>query len=65
MLYLYPTTIGDDVLEAMAESEKVGEVHRPAAAARLGRGAEADEASGDARRLRDDCSTGSGSGCPA
>src|SRR5829696_2004855 len=23
MLYLYPTTIGDDVLEAMAESEKV------------------------------------------
>ena len=52
MLYLYPTTIGDDVLEAMAESEKVVQLHRPAAAARVRRRAEADEAAGHARQLR-------------
>ncbi len=35
LLYLYPTTITADILEAMAECDKVVQVHRPAAAARL------------------------------
>ena len=52
MLYLYPTTIGDDVLDAMAESEKVcNYIDLPLQHASDAR-AEADEASRHARELR-------------
>ena len=52
MLYLYPTTIGDDVLDAMAELDKVcGYVDLPLQHA-ADSGAEADEAPGHARLLR-------------
>ena len=50
MLYLYPTTIGDDVLEAMAESEKVCKyIDLPLQHASDAR-AEADEAARHARQ---------------
>ncbi len=51
MLYLYPTTIGDDVLEAMATQREGVQVHRPAAATCVGCDVEADEAARHARRL--------------
>ena len=35
MLYLYPTTIGDEVLDAMADKRESLQVHRPPAAACL------------------------------
>ena len=53
LLYLYPTTIGDDVLDAMADARQGVPLRRPAAAARLRCRLEADEAAGHARRLRE------------
>ena len=52
MLYLYPTTIGDDVLEAMAESEKVCRYIDLPLQHASDRGPEADEAAGHARVVR-------------
>ena len=52
LLYLYPTTITDDILDAMAECDKVVQVHRPAAAACGRRRAAAHEASGHRQELR-------------
>ena len=52
MLYLYPTTITDDVLDADRREREGLQVHRPAAAACLERGAETHEASGHAGQLR-------------
>jgi ribosomal protein S12 methylthiotransferase len=53
MLYLYPTTIGDDVLDAMAANDKVCRyVDLPLQHA-SDAGAEADEAAGHTRQLRE------------
>ncbi len=52
LLYLYPTTIDDDTLAAMAECRKGLPIHRSAAAARVERGTEANEASGHAPEIR-------------
>ena len=52
LLYLYPTTIDDETLAAMAECEQRLQVHRPAAAARIEPGAEADETPGHAPEIR-------------
>ena len=52
LLYLYPTTITDEVLDAMARVRQGVQVHRPAAAARARLGAEADAAARQRRSLR-------------
>ena len=36
LLYLYPTTITDEMIEAIARARQGVQIHRPAAAARLG-----------------------------
>ena len=59
LLYLYPTTITDDVLEAMAECEKVCQLHRPAAAARVRGRAQADAPARATARPTTSCSPGS------
>ena len=53
LLYLYPTTITDDILDAMAECEKVVQVHRPAAAARGRRRPATDEAARHRKDVRE------------
>ena len=65
MLYLYPTTIDDDVLDAMAECEKVcNYIDLPlqhASDAVLKR----MKRPGHARRATNGCSIGSARACPA
>ena len=61
LLYLYPTTITDDILDAMAECDKVVQVHRPAAAARGRRRAAPDEAAGNREGITRSCSRASAS----
>ena len=65
LLYLYPTTIDDDTLAAMAECDKVCKEHRPAAAARVEPGAEADEAAGHAPEVRPAAHPHPRRACPA
>ena len=53
LLYLYPTTISDEVIATIAECEKVCKVHRPAAAACLRSRPQTDETARYPPRLRD------------
>ena len=51
LLYLYPTTITDATIDAIAASREGRALHRPAAAARVRPGAEAHEAARHARAV--------------
>ena len=65
LLYLYPTTIDDDDAGGDGRLREGLQVHRPAAAACVERGAQADEAARHARRATTRCSTASASASPA
>ena len=63
LLYLYPTTIDDDDARRDGRVREGLQVHRPAAAARVGRGAEAHERPGT-RAATSACSTASATRVP-
>ena len=65
LLYLYPTTIDDDDARGDGRVREGLQVHRPAAAARVEPGAEADEAARARGRTTTGCSTASATACPA